>query len=286
MNRLDVARRAAEAGAEVAMSFARKPRNGALAPSGSEAGSLRRWTKPDGSLVTEADLAAERAVIETLHHLAPGEPVLAEESGGADTLENTWIVDPIDGTENFNRRIPVWATLVAWHGSASEGVTAAAVNAPALGRQWWAELGGGAFGPGGRIHVSDVRDPSSGCICVGGLHEYAPDLWERVADAAAEFHTAWGWGNFWGHMLVAEGSVEAALSSGTQVWDVAAASLIVTEAGGRWTDLRGVPDLRSGSFLSGNAELHRPLLHSISPQGHGTLVAERQADSRQTERKA
>ncbi len=252
MNRSEIARRAAAAGAEVAASYFR-------------GSSLSRWNKADGSLVTRADLEAEKAILSTLRELAPDEPVLAEESGGDTALRNTWVVDPVDGTENFSRGHPVWATLVAWHGS--NGVDAAAIDAPALGRRWWAGRGLGAFNDEGRLSTSSIRERAAAGFAFGGIHEYPPRVWPALTGLAAGFRTAWGWGNFWGHVLVAEGVVDAALSYGTSPWDVAAPSLLVTEAGGAWSDVVGERDLMAGSLLTTNTLLHEGMVTDLVRRG-------------------
>ncbi|MFJ4504446.1 inositol monophosphatase family protein [Streptomyces sp. NPDC088864] len=242
--RVEIARAAAAAGAAAAAEYLHRP-------------AIARWDKLDGSIVTEADLAAEQAVLAVLHRFAPGEAVLSEESGGATELTEVWIVDPIDGTENFSRRHPVWGTLVAWHDR--DAVAAAAIDAPGLDRRWWAAAGRGAHGVSGRLQTSAVRERRLAGFAFGGAHEYPVPAWEALTDVMRGFRTAWGWGNFWGHMMVAEGSVDAALSYGTSPWDVAAPALIVAEAGGAWTDMSGARDLRSGSLLTTNKTLHNEL---------------------------
>ena len=224
---------------------------------------LERWFKDDGSRVTEADLAVEKTVRKALADLTPGIPMLGEETGGDGTASDHWIVDPIDGTENFSRGNPVWATLIAFESAGA--VTVAVISAPALHRRWAALRGAGAFADDHKIQVSERAERRDATLCYGGLHELPTEAATRRALAAARgFRCAWGWGNFWGHVQVAQGSAEAALSHGVELWDVAAPSLLVSEAGGRWTDLDGCRDLRSGSLLTSNGHLHDGLLDDLS----------------------
>ncbi|HIV57760.1 MAG TPA: histidinol phosphatase [Candidatus Stackebrandtia faecavium] len=212
------------------------------------------WTKPDGSLVTEADVATEQQIRQALAQVAPGEEILGEELSGANRGDR-WIIDPIDGTENFSRRSSIWGTLIAWE---SQGrITDALVSAPVLGRRWWASLGRGAFTDGGRrLSVSDVSEPAHASICYGGTHEYDRLSLRKLNSLLRCFRTAWGWGNFWGHVQVAEGIVDVAISNGTAIWDAAAPALIVAEAQGSWSDFDGGHRLDAGAFVTSNTRLH------------------------------
>jgi histidinol-phosphatase len=178
---------------------------------------LRVETKPDLTPVSEADRAVERALRERIARERPGEPFLGEEEGGADA--GGWVVDPIDGTRNYTRGIPVWATLIAFRDRV------AVVSAPALGRRWWAERGAGAWCNGESMHVSAI-----------GTLEEATVLVALDRPAPARAFDAWhlrGLGDFWAHMLVAEGSAEVAVDAvGLAVWDTAAVRVVVEEAGG------------------------------------------------------
>lgn len=180
---------------------------------------LRVETKPDLTPVSEADRAVEEALRERVARERPGDAFHGEETGGADV--GGWIVDPIDGTRNYTRGIPVWATLIALRGEV--GV----VSAPALGRRWWATRGGGAFADGERIRVSAI-DRLEDATVLFALDRPVP---ERAFDA---WHVR-GLGDFWAHVLVAEGAAEVAVDAeGLALWDVAAVALIVEEAGGRF----------------------------------------------------
>ena len=176
-------------------------------------------TKADLTPVSEADRAAEAALRERLARERPGEPVLGEEEGGDDT--GGWILDPIDGTRNYTRGIPVWATLIAY------ADRVAVISAPALGRRWWAERGAGAFANGEPLGVSGVSRLEDATVLYG---------LERPPPARA--YDAWhlrGFGDFWAHMLVAEGAADAAFdASGLKIWDWAPLKVIVEEAGGRY----------------------------------------------------
>ncbi len=182
---------------------------------------LRVETKPDLTPVSEADRAAEAALRERLARERPGEAVLGEEEGGEDA--SGWILDPIDGTRNYTRGIPVWATLIAY------ADRIAVVSAPALGRRWWAERGAGAFLDGSPIHVSAI-DRLEDATVLYGLERPPP----------ARAYEAWhirGFGDFWAHMLVAEGAAEAAFdASGLAIWDWAPMKILVEEAGGRYEE--------------------------------------------------
>ena len=185
------------------------------------AADLHVETKPDLTPVSEADRLVESTLRGRIAQERPGEAVLGEEEGGEDT--SGWILDPIDGTRNYTRGIPVWATLIAY----AERI--AVVSAPALGRRWWAERGSGAFADGEPIHVSGV-----------GRLEDATILYGLERPPPARAYDAWhvrGFGDFWAHMLVAEGSADAAFdASGLKIWDWAPMKILVEEAGGRYED--------------------------------------------------
>jgi len=181
---------------------------------------LRVETKPDLTPVSEADQLVERTLRERIGRERPGEAVLGEEEGGDD--RSGWILDPIDGTRNYTRGIPIWATLIAY------ADRVAVVSAPALGRRWWAVRGGGAFANGVSIRVSRIAKVQDATL----LFALDRPLPERAFDA---WHVR-GFGDFWAHMLVAEGAAEVAVDPpGIAIWDTAAVTVIVEEAGGRFT---------------------------------------------------
>jgi len=212
-------------------------------------------TKPDLTPVTEADRAVEAEIRRMLADTRPDDAVLGEEEGAAGTGPRRWIVDPIDGTRNYARGIPVWATLIALEvdGNVQVGV----VSAPALRGRWWAERGGGAHASGDRVHVSAVRRPEDAVLCFA-LEQPLPTL------AARAWH-ARGYGDFWSHMLVAEGAVDGAIDAiGVSVWDLAAVQVIVEEAGGTFTDFAGERRVDGGSALTSNGHLHPVLLDAVA----------------------
>jgi histidinol-phosphatase len=186
------------------------------------ASDLRVETKPDLTPVTDADRATERMLRERIARERPGESVLGEEEGD-DGGAVRWIVDPIDGTRNFSRGIPVWATLLALERNGQ--IVCGVASAPALGRRWWAARGEGAFANGSPIAVSsvtDLRDASVSCSHAADLTALEPIV-----------SHARGLGDFWQHVLVAEGALDASVDGQLALWDHAALEPIVLEAGGR-----------------------------------------------------
>ena len=218
------------------------------------ASDLRVETKPDLTPVTEADTAVEAAIRERLAADRPDDGLLGEEFGTVAGGSRRWIIDPIDGTRNYSRGIPVWATLIALE---EDGVVLlGVVSAPALHRRWHAERGGGAWVNDNRIRVSAVRQIGDAVLSFA-LEQPVPAL------AGNAWH-ARGYGDFWAHMLVAEGAVDAAVDAvGVKVWDLAAIQPIVEEAGGRFTDAGGVPTVTGGTAISSNGHLHDLVLRSL-----------------------
>ncbi|MBV8395221.1 MAG: histidinol-phosphatase [Actinobacteria bacterium] len=206
-------------------------------------------TKPDLSPVTEADRAAEEAIRDLVSRRRDGEGVLGEEFGD-DGGDVRWIVDPIDGTRNYVRGVPVWATLLALE---REGrVDAALVSSPALGRRWWAERGDGAWANGDRLAVSRIARLDDAVVSISSPTQMPPG-WSALAQRAWNER---GFGDFWQHCLVAEGSVDVAAEPWLMLWDYAAVQLLVEEAGGRCTTFGGGVPYERGSFLSSNGRLH------------------------------
>jgi histidinol-phosphatase len=227
-------------------------------------------TKPDLTPVTEADQAVERALRERLADARPDDAVVGEEYGADATPENgrRWIVDPIDGTKNYVRGIPVWATLLALQ--EGDALTIGVVSAPPLHRRWWAGTGLGAFVDDGLadeprpLRVSGVQALDDAQLCISGL-----DNWEEhgaLEQILALSRRCWrtrGFGDFWGYMLVAEGAAEISAEAVVSLWDLAAPQIIVEEAGGKFTDLAGVPTAEGGNALATNGLLHEPALALI-----------------------
>jgi histidinol-phosphatase len=211
-------------------------------------------TKPDLTPVTEADRAVEAELRRLLADERPGDAVLGEEGGAAGTGSRRWIVDPIDGTRNYARGIPVWATLIALEGDGI--VEVGVVSAPALQSRWWAERGGGAFANGKPAHVSAVGRVEEAVLSFS-IENEVPPLARRAWHAR-------GLGDFWAHMLVAEGAVDAAVDAvGVSEWDLAAVQVIVEEAGGRFSDFDGATRTDSGTAVTSNGLLHDELLRAI-----------------------
>jgi histidinol-phosphatase len=216
---------------------------------------LRVETKPDLTPVTDADRAVESALLEVLGRERPDDAVLGEEHGvRPGPSGRRWIVDPIDGTRNFLRGIPIWATLIALEQDGGPAVGVA--SAPALGRRWWARLGDGAFTDGRALRSSRVARISDAVFSYASRRDAGAEL-------AREVWHARGFGDFWQHMLVAEGAVDIAVDHVVDVWDIAAVRVIVEAAGGRCTDLDGGPALTSGSLVSTNGLLHEEVLRRL-----------------------
>jgi histidinol-phosphatase len=224
-------------------------------------------TKPDLTPVSEADRAVEVALRRRLAEERPDHGVLGEELGDTAGAGGwRWLVDPIDGTKNYVRGIPVWGTLLALqhHGRTVVGV----VSAPALGRRWWAARGGGAFADGDPIRVSAVADLADACLSYDEVVAF-----DRLglADAfLALGRRVWrvrGYSDFWAHMLVAEGAVDVAVHAepGVHLWDLAPLKIIVEEAGGRFTDLTGEVTDNGGSAVASNGLLHDEVLAAFDP---------------------
>ena len=223
-------------------------------------------TKPDRTPVTEADHAVEEAVRALLGRARPTDGIVGEEYGVTGTGHRRWIVDPIDGTKSFLRGSPPWATLL---GLEVDGdLVLGMVSAPALGRRWWATRGGGAFANGEPIRVSAVESLDDALLC------HADCLSYEFSDAGPAFDAlvrrVWdrrGFGDFWGHMLVAEGVADVMFEPILAIWDVAALMPIVEEAGGRVTDRRGVAHADGGNAVTTNGLLHDEVLAIVREEG-------------------
>ncbi len=212
-------------------------------------------TKPDLTPVTEADRAVEVELRRLLAEARPGDAILGEEFGTIGDSPRRWIVDPIDGTRNYSRGLPIWATLIALEEEAT--VRIGVVSAPSLARRWWAERGAGAFAGPERLHVSSVARVEDSVLSFP-LDSQLPALAERA------WHVR-GIGDFWAHMLVAEGAVDGALdATGVSEWDLAAVQVIIEEAGGRFTDAQGEARIDTGTAVSSNGLLHDELLAALA----------------------
>ena len=211
--------------------------------------------KADGTPVTEADHAVERALRERIAAERPDDAILGEELGTVGEGSRRWVLDPIDGTEYFARGIPVWGTLIALEDA--EGPLVAVVSAPALRRRWWAERGGGAFRDGRRIAVSQVATVEEAFVAHANLYlGFAVDA-EPVLRAA---RLSGGYEAYLALMLCAEGAVDAALAPRGYRWDLLPAQLIVEEAGGVFTDFDGRRTAAGRGAVVANPALHADLL--------------------------
>ena len=228
-------------------------------------GQIAAERKRDGSFVTAADKAVEAVIRDGLAELAPGDPILGEEQGGVlDAEAPTWVIDPIDATNNFLRGIPVYATLIAV--VVGDVPVVGVASAPAMGERWDAGQGLGARRNGEDVRVSDVDDLGRAQMLHGGLdwwrsREGEWDTLGRLADAVWRTR---GFGDFWMHLLVAGGMADIAVDRDLKPWDIAAVECIVTEAGGRMTAYDGGPPIPAGEAVSTNGLLHDAALALIA----------------------
>jgi histidinol-phosphatase len=230
---------------------------------------LRVDTKPDLTPVSDADHAVETSLRETLARVRPQDRVLGEEFGGTTTLTGRqWIIDPIDGTKNFVRGVPVWASLIALldDGVPQVGV----VSAPALQRRWWASAGAGAFvavgdTPARRLSVSSVAQLDSASLSFSSLTGWAQlGVRDRFLDLTDEVWRVRAFGDFLSYCFVAEGAVDIAAEPEVSVWDLAPLDVLVREAGGRFTSLDGTAGPHGGNAVASNGLLHDQILRKLS----------------------
>jgi len=221
-------------------------------------------TKPDRSLVTEADIAVEQTMRDLLARERPSHGVAGEEFGGGGDCEWRWYLDPIDGTANYVRGVPVWATLIALR--QGDEPVCAVVSAPALHQRWWAERGQGAHSRVvGRIQVSGVAALEDAYLSTTDARDLdGLGLGDAYRALSARCHDTRAFGDFWSHMLVAEGVIDVAVEPVAMAWDLAAPQLIVEEAGGRFSDFVGRRRIDSGHALSTNSLLHDEALRQLS----------------------
>ena len=229
-------------------------------------------TKPDNTPVTDADKSAESAIRSLLHAHRPDDGIVGEEFGNEGLEKNRyWVIDPIDGTKNFLRGVPTWATLIGLVEKNSDGVenvVVGVVSAPALFRRWYALEGGGAYvvvdkDVPKKISVSAVANIEDASISHSDFIGWGQHLTHFQNLMAKAWRTR-AHGDFWSHMLVAEGAVDIAVEPSLALWDMAALDIIVREAGGRFTDLNGVDGSHGGSALSTNAALHDFAVQSLA----------------------
>lgn len=232
------------------------------------ASDLRVDSKPDLSPVTDADTAAEDLIRTQLKRARSRDAVLGEEGGETGGGSRKWIIDPIDGTKNFVRGVPVWATLIALYDNYQPAI--GLVAAPALGRRWWAATGTGAWtgrslSSAQRLSVSGVSaigDASLSYSSLGGWRERGRlDEFMTLADRCWRTRA---YGDFWSYMLLADGGVDIACEPELELYDMAALVPIVTEAGGTFTSLSGDPGPWGGDALATNGHLHEAVLAMLN----------------------
>lgn len=266
-------------------------------------------TKPDATPVTDADRAVEQEIRALLRKERPEDLIIGEEFGGVELLTSAkpgsrfWVIDPIDGTKNFLRGIPTWATLIAMgvvsdSSGSTNSIEVGVVSAPALGRRWWAKRGSGSF-------VTENFSPASplprshealGKVIAGSTRKISVSKVAELTDASLSYSDLIGWGerrvpflalldhvwrtralgDFLSHMLVAEGAVDLAAEPSLALWDMAPLALIVEEAGGRFSSLDGVDGPFGTSGVSSNSRLHASLLSHLA--SHSTDRAKRHGE--------
>ena len=214
--------------------------------------------KADKSEVTEIDRATETAITNILRAERPEHSVYGEEHGiiGPSDAKFQWVIDPIDGTSNFVRGVPVWASLIAL--VCDDIPVLGVVSAPALQMRWWAHLGGGAFYNSQPIRVSNIET-----LAQASLSITATRSWDKTGATASlaklqnDVSRVRGYGDFWQHMLVAQGVVDIAIDNiGLAPYDIAALVPIIQEAGGKFSDRFGAQDWRANSLITTNNLLH------------------------------
>ena len=225
---------------------------------------LHVMSKPDLTPVTDADQAVEESIRRTLSRVRSRDAVTGEEQGSTGHSQRRWVIDPIDGTKNYVRGVPVWATLIPL--VVDHEVVLGVVSAPLLQRRWWASTGNGAWTgrsllKASRCEVSDVRRLEDASLAYASLHG-----WEergQLDDMMSLMRRCWrtrAYGDFWSYMLLAEGAVDIAAEPELEVYDMAALDVIVREAGGRFTSLDGTDGPFGGNVLATNGHLHEAAL--------------------------
>jgi histidinol-phosphatase len=241
----------------------------ALTTSRFQAADLRVETKPDLTPVSDADKAAEDLVRTQLRRTRTRDAVVGEEFAPTGHGSRQWVVDPIDGTKNFVRGAPVWATLLALE--ADGEVVVGVASAPAMGRRWWAARGSGAWTAYDgqeprRLAVSQIASLDDAFLSYSSLTGWDARVGiDRFLELTKRVWRTRAFGDFWSHLLVAEGAVDIACEPEVSLWDLAALQPIVEEAGGRFTDLSGVDGADGGSVVCTNGRLHEEVLAALAP---------------------
>jgi histidinol-phosphatase len=253
---LDFAHRLADAADSISMSRFR-------------ANDLRIATKADRSHVTDADQAVERAIREQIAAEHSGDAIFGEEYGSEGDSERQWIIDPIDGTANYLRGVPLWGTLIAL--AVNGEVVAGVASMPALGQRWWAAKGEGAWKRTARhAEPERLRVSAIGAIDEASVSFQSIQQWDEAGhldQLIALTRAVWrdrAYGDLWSYTLVAEGLLDAVAEFGVKAYDVAPLGLIVEEAGGRFSAATGEPGPWHGSALASNGALHDELLGRIA----------------------
>lgn len=225
-------------------------------------------TKPDRSPVTDADKSTEKAIRELLATNRPDDAIIGEEFGNTETAGRTWIIDPIDGTANFLRGVPVWATLISLRINSEYAI--GVVSAPAMGRRWWAGIGLGSFTSDPQqltrqLSVSKVSELADSSFSFGSM-----ELWdqagqlEKLIEISRSVWRTRAYGDFWSHMLVAEGAVDFAAENDLKIYDWAALVPILSEAGGHLTDQNGTVTAQTSAIVSSNSALRDQVLKLLA----------------------
>jgi histidinol-phosphatase len=224
-------------------------------------------SKPDRSPVTDADRSVEQALKKVLAEKAPNDALIGEEYGNTGSASRTWIIDPIDGTANYLRGVPVWATLIALAIDGKPVVSV--VSAPAMGRRWWAAPDSGAFtkdidGSTRPLKVSAISQLENASLSYNNLQ-----LWDqagKLPELTKLSRKIWrtrAYGDFWSYMLLAEGSVDIVAEHDLKIYDIAALVPIVEQAGGKFTALDGPLTADTSSVLATNGKLHQEVQNSF-----------------------
>ncbi|MEE9582820.1 MAG: inositol monophosphatase family protein [Acidimicrobiia bacterium] len=223
---------------------------------------LRVETKPDLTPVTEADRAAELAVRQVFEKAHPNDAIAGEEFGETGTSKRRWIIDPIDVTVNYMRGVPIWATLIALEDAGD--ITVGVVSAPAVGHRWWAARGLGAFRNGSPMQVSNVDSIEEATLSFNSLVNHEEHgIGEEAARLSRRCLRTRGYGDFLSFMFLADGGVDIVTEPIAMEWDLAPLDIIVTEAGGRFTDLNGARTIRGGNAVATNGLLHEEVLEAL-----------------------
>ncbi|MFH1105567.1 MAG: inositol monophosphatase family protein [Actinomycetota bacterium] len=226
------------------------------------AADLHVETKGDASPVSDADRSAEMAIRSVLGRLHPGDAILGEEYGETAGSARRWIIDPIDATVNFVRGVPVWASLIALEDD--DGIAVGVVSAPALGTRWWARRGGGAWHDARRMSVSTTASLGDAHLSINSVTAAEAAGIPGVLALSRACARTRGFGDFWSFMLLAQGAVDAVVEPVAKVWDLAPLIVIVEEAGGRFTDVRGERTIGAGNAVATNGPLHDQVLRVLA----------------------